>query len=642
MKKSVSRSNYYKYLPVSLSIVIFLVVALIFQSTAVAQGLGPELFSEVPIIDVQSSESNESFILRSRFVEVNLDVLKSADGKPLTRDKVDEVVFNLFPDATYNGVIETIAVSGNDASIQGSIAEVEGGYFYIELVGDTFLAHVASTAGVYEVSSMGDGIYKIIQIDHSQLVDCPDADMPDEGLPIQAEDLGVNADSGSTIDVMVVYTPAALAGEGSEAAMKARVALAVSETNTSYSKAGITTRLRLVHTEMVSYTETGNMSTDLNRMINTSDGYMDNVHSLRNIYGADMVSLVVENGGGYCGLASSIKANATNAFQVTKRYGCMTGYYSFGHEFGHLQGARHDTYVDSSTSPYTYGHGYVHKGSTFLTRWRTVMAYNNKCSDSGYNCTRLSYWSNPTKTYLGAAIGNTKAQNYQVLNLTDTAVANFRLKVIGSNFDSSFTSSYSGWTPVVGTWYLSGSNYYVSKGKAFNFATVKHSGKYGDLTYSVKMKRTGCTYCANNIIVRGDASQLKSNSAWSPSYLFEYTNNGSFGVFYIDSSGNTNTLQAWTSSTAIVKDGWNTLKVVAVGPSLKYYINGVLVWSGSHSSLKVGNVGIGFYREDVAPNKGTLYVTSAKLNNTPTADIEPDLVLTPTEAISGGDITKSP
>jgi len=229
-----------------------------------------------------------------------------------------------------------------------------------------------------------------------------------------------------------------------------------------------------------------------------------------------------------------------------------------------------------------------------------------------------------------------------VLNLTDTAVANFRLKVIGSNFDSSFTSSYSGWTPVVSAWFLSGSDYFVSKGKAFNFATVKHSGKYGDLTYSVKMKRTGCTYCANNILIRGDASNLDSDSDWSPSYQFEYTNNGSFAVFYIDPSGNLTSLQSWTSSSAIVKDGWNKLKVVAVGPSLKYYINGVLVWSGSHSALKVGNVGIGFYRLDVAPDKGTLYVTSAKLNNTPTADIEPNLVITSTEGILGGDNTKSP
>ena len=40
-------------------------------------------------------------------------------------------------------------------------------------------------------------------------------------------------------------------------------------------------------------------------------------------------------------------------------------------------------------------------------------------------------------------------------------------------------------------------------------------------------------------------------------------------------------LKPWTASAAIVKNGWNTLKVIAVGSSLRYYINGTLVWVGS-------------------------------------------------------------
>ena len=186
------------------------------------------------------------------------------------------------------------------------------------------------------------------------------------------------ADSGATIDIMVVYTDDARAAEGSTAAMKARIALAVAETNTSYANDNITTRLRLVHVEEYAYTETGNLGTDLSRLTNTTDAYFSNVHSLRNTYGADMVGLIVENGGAYCGLANAIMATQANAFQVTDR-GCATGYYSFGHEFGHLQGARHDVYVDTSTTPYPYGHGYVHTGTTAAQRWRTIMAYDTKC-----------------------------------------------------------------------------------------------------------------------------------------------------------------------------------------------------------------------------------------------------------------------
>ena len=52
------------------------------------------------------------------------------------------------------------------------------------------------------------------------------------------------------------------------------------------------------------------MSTDLDRFRNTTDAYFSTIHSLRNTYGADRVSLVVENGGSYCGLAASIMASA--------------------------------------------------------------------------------------------------------------------------------------------------------------------------------------------------------------------------------------------------------------------------------------------------------------------------------------------
>ena len=97
---------------------------------------------------------------------------------------------------------------------------------------------------------------------------------------------------------MVVYTAAALAGEGSLPALKARIALAMTETNQSYANAGITPRLRLVHIQQVTYAETGNISLDVARLAGTADGFMDNVHALRNTYGADMVSLIVENAGG--------------------------------------------------------------------------------------------------------------------------------------------------------------------------------------------------------------------------------------------------------------------------------------------------------------------------------------------------------
>ncbi|MCL4825464.1 MAG: hypothetical protein KJZ57_14735, partial [Anaerolineales bacterium] len=75
----------------------------------------------------------------------------------------------------------------------------------------------------------------------------------------------------------------------------------------------------------------------------------------------------------------------------------------------------------------------------------------------------------------------------------------------------------------------------------------------------------------------------------------------------------------WTDSSAVVQGGWNQLKVVAVGSSFKFYINGKLVWTGSDPTLRTGQVGFGFYREAGA---GLLYVDWARLTTTATAEVD--------------------
>ena len=180
------------------------------------------------------------------------------------------------------------------------------------------------------------------------------------------------------------------------------------------------------------------------RLAGTTDAFMNDVHGLRNAYGADVVSLIVQNGGGICGTADAIRATAATAFDVVTR-SCLTSNYSFAHELGHLQGARADVAADPRNTPYSYGHGYVNTAA----RWRTVMAENKQCAALGFNCVRLQYWSNPSKTYGGAPMGNTTSRNYLVLNNTAATVANFRAKAISVNFNSNFNGSAAGWVPCV-------------------------------------------------------------------------------------------------------------------------------------------------------------------------------------------------
>ena len=231
--------------------------------------------------------------------------------------------------------------------------------------------------------------------------------------PVLADGTAANK-AISTIRVMVVITKAAKAKIGN---ITTFANLAVSETNAGYTNSGVEINMQLAGLYTTTYVESGSFTTDLSRIRGTTDGFMDSIHSLRNTNAADVVMLIVDNGSS-CGLASAIGASATTAFAAA-HYSCSTGYYSFGHEIGHLQSARHDPLNDPTTTPYSYGHGYQYPAGG----WRTIMAY--ACSSA--TCNRINYWSNPAKLRSGVPMGTTtQSHNQRVLNNTKATIAAFR------------------------------------------------------------------------------------------------------------------------------------------------------------------------------------------------------------------------
>jgi hypothetical protein len=208
--------------------------------------------------------------------------------------------------------------------------------------------------------------------------------------------------------------------------MQGTIYLALAETNQSYLNSNINQRLRLAHFEEVSYTETGAFATDLARLQNGSDGFMDNVQTLRNTFAADTVSLITETGDA-CGLGYFM-ATVSNSFESfaysVVRRDCATGYFSFGHELGHNMGADHDAANAGGAGAYPYDHGFFNTSPTApATPWRTVMSYQTSPAS-----TRVQYWSNPSVNFPtgGDPMGSATADNHQVLNNTALTVANFR------------------------------------------------------------------------------------------------------------------------------------------------------------------------------------------------------------------------
>ena len=107
--------------------------------------------------------------------------------------------------------------------------------------------------------------------------------------------------------------------------------LAVVETNRDYELSGIPTKLRLVKTHFDSTYDdySTSFSDSIADLRNNNDGQLDYVHAMRDQYGADFVSMIVDIGT-YCGVAYGLPTpSAADAFSVVQ-WNCATGYYSFG------------------------------------------------------------------------------------------------------------------------------------------------------------------------------------------------------------------------------------------------------------------------------------------------------------------------
>lgn len=421
------------------SVIGMLCVCLILLTSGPVWGV-EAVFSPAPDAavtqDGTAGTPHAATVLRTRVVTVNTDILFPKGQDNATPRGTDEVntlealSFNLFDNTTVqvSPLRWETSSDGGTVIFVGKAGDAAGGEVRIANTGGVLYGMIRTGGNLlYELLPAGDAAYRILEIDQTTF--------PDERVvlppgPLPAKDPATSSsqqDDGSIIDVMVVYTAAAKNAVGGTAAMASLINLAISETNQGYANSGVVQRFRLVHTAEVNYNESSGFDDALSRLRQTSDGYMDEVHALRDKYGADIVSLLINNTE-YCGLGylmTSLSWDFSSyAFNVVAPQ-CATGYYTFAHECGHNQGAHHDrANTGGGTGLYSYSYGYqqVSANPTF----RTIMAYN--CSPG---CTRVNYWSNPNVSYNGYPTGvlytaANSADNRMTLNNSRVAAANWR------------------------------------------------------------------------------------------------------------------------------------------------------------------------------------------------------------------------
>ena len=98
----------------------------------------------------------------------------------------------------------------------------------------------------------------------------------------------------TVIDLLALYTPGVASEQGGAAVMQEVIREAVNTANLAFQNSLIPLVIRLVRVEAATANGSGDLAFDLQRLRTPNDGFFDNVPSLRNAYGADLVTLFAE------------------------------------------------------------------------------------------------------------------------------------------------------------------------------------------------------------------------------------------------------------------------------------------------------------------------------------------------------------
>ena len=425
MRVGVNGAGQSRYVPVAA-----LFLCAVNPNAVYAQAPPPGVFTEVQTaIAPRISPALEPATVRSRVVQVDTQKITPA------RRGREVLKLNLFDDEVVEVSIKRVRPTRTGYFISGKPKGMEWGDVRLVVNGPVVVGTVETPEGKFTIRSAGSGRHIIREInssaipfacgiEHSSLPVRPERAIssidppPSSMIPATAQANETPTEDGSEIRILMLYTPAAEDDYGGPAGIRAIIDLMIQSTNQAFEDSGVNPRLVLAHMARVRYAEEHPLATrgpDLARLREPADGYLDEVHALRNEHAADLVHLVGH--GLASGKSHQLREESLSfedrAFAITWALPEAPSEYIFAHEVGHILGLLHDRYQTRSRQAiYPYAYGYVNKkafqpDAPETARWRTLMAYDDRCRDAQFSrgCEWLLRFSNPDQTFRGDPLG---------------------------------------------------------------------------------------------------------------------------------------------------------------------------------------------------------------------------------------------
>jgi len=395
--------------------------------------------------DVKTPSYSNLSAIRDRPIEVN-PLLECSEE--LTSGS--ELQLNLFDDADYTAKIDEVTTSGEETtSIRGSIKNFELGYFVLSTTDGRTLGRIEipEERETFSIKPIEDSqAHNLLEIDRQKSNFLPSGgameppSLADQNLkdpePFRDNSTptheSLNYDNSSdvndissngatdrlesdpyeqvTVEVMVVYTPNAKDwASDNEGSIDNVIDQAMYTGNEVLDNSETYLDINLVHSSEVDYEEAedGNDSrTDLERLTDTDDGYMEEVHEWRDEYNADLVALFAEvhDVGGIAWLLRVESGWPSYGFSLT-RVQQASDSYTHIHELGHNMGLHHHKEQNQREGPglYDYSAGWRDPEKEICT----VMTYEDgDYFDDGKDTYRIPFFSNPNIEYEGVPIGD--------------------------------------------------------------------------------------------------------------------------------------------------------------------------------------------------------------------------------------------